>query len=424
MTRRALAFLAAGVVLRMAFHAVYLPAFEGPDEPQHLARIWDFARKPLSDAFEGAWVDPTVVAAVLAHPCPRPETGCPSYASTPGAFNLLRPAPVPLRPAPPIPNEESKQPPLAYGVVGAPLRVLGLRPAPAAMLLYGRLFSVALIAIALFGPLRRIFAGSPAAALAGLLALLTPGAAEAFARCSNDAAVFLWAAAVLAALERHPGAVWMCILLAAGPMLKLTALPISAFAVAVLWLDDRRRTAATGALASVLVFPVQALRGWTGGGAIELHRQRPAIAETLGGWIAGFAQTAYTLVKAPMWSMGWSLLRPPALLVWVYLGFLFAAALATRPSPRPRRAPAHALAALVAVGGTLVFAVATRRYFGIWGGVTGWYVWDWTPWLFVAARDLGSLEHRYRRPLLLLEAGVVAAANVVWFGVGSSAYGG
>ena len=425
MSRRSLALLAAAVVMRMAFHAVCLPAFEGPDEPQHLARIWDFSRKPLGEAFEGAWVDPEIVAAVLAHPCPRPDIGCPTYASTPGWFNLLRPASVPARPAAAIANEESKQPPLFYLIAAAPLRLLGVRPSPTSALLYGRLFSVALVALAIFGPLRHVFAGAPpAAAMAGLLALLAPGAAEAFARCSNDAAVFLWAALVLAALDRRAGGFSMACLLAAGPMLKLTALPIAAFAIAVLWLDRRRGASTAGALASALVFPIQAFRGWIGGGAIELHRKRPLIHETMAGWFAGFAQTAYTLVKAPFWAMGWSLLRPPSLLLAAYLGLLLTAVLAVRRPERPRRAAAHAVAALVAAAGTVVFAVATRRYFGVWGGVTGWYVWDWTPWLAVAALDLVRIDPRFTRPLLALEALVVLAANVVWFAVASAAYGG
>ena len=424
MLRRAEAFLAAAVVLRMAFHAVSLPAFEGPDEPQHLARIRDFARQPWSVAFEGKWVDADIVGSVLAHPCPLPETGCPSYGSMPGRFNILRAPAAPPPSAAPIPNEESKQPPLFYLAAGLPLRLLGLRPDPSAALLYARLFSVALIAIALCGPLRRIFGGHPAAAAAGLIALLSPGAAEAFARCSNDAAVFLWAATVIAALDRRPGPLKMAILLAVGPLLKLTALPIAAFAVAALWLEGRQVAAAAGGAASALVFPVQAVRGWIGSGALELQRQRPAIAETFGGWLAGFAQTAYTLVKAPFWAMGWSLLRPPGPLLAVHLGLLLSFALALRISPRPRRLPAHALAAVVAAAGTVVFAVATRRYFGAWGGVTGWYVWDWSPWLAVAASDVAVIARRFVRPLLVAETGFVLAANVVWFVFASSAYGG
>jgi hypothetical protein len=422
--RRAAALLAAAVVARMAFHALYLPAFEGPDEPQHLARIADFAQKPWPEAFAGKQVDAVIVASVLAHPCPRPEIGCPSYASTPGTFNLLRAPAVSAAPAAAIPNEESKQPPLFYLAAGLPLRLLGLRPDSAGMLLYARLFSVLLVAIALWGPLRRIFEASPAAAAAGLIALLSPGAAEAFARCSNDAAVFLWAAAVLAALERRPAPAVMALLLAAGPMLKLTALPVAAFAAGTLWFEGRRAAALGGATASLLVFPVQALRGWIGGGALELHRDRPEIVETVGGWIAGFAQTAYTLVKAPFWAMGWRLLRPPDPLLAVHLGLVLAFVLALRFSPRPRRVGAHLLAASVVVAGTVVFAVATRRYFGAWGGVTGWYVWDWSPWLAVAALDLFRIERRFVRPLLAVEALLVCAANVVWLRLASSAYGG
>jgi len=86
--------------------------------------------------------------------------------------------------------------------------------------------------------------------------------------------------------------------------------------------------------------------------------------------------------------------------------------------------PAHALAAVVAAAGTVVFAVATRRYFGAWGGVTGWYVWDWSPWLAVAVLDVAVIARRFVRPLLVAETGFVLAANVVWFVFASSAYGG
>ena len=222
---------------------------------------------------------------MLAYPCPHPEQGCPRYGEGPGIFNLLAPPPPRApREVSAIPNEEAKQPPLAYALYGLPLRAVGARGDPASVLLGVRLLNVALVAVALFGPLRRVFASSPGASCAGLLALLTPGACEAFARCSNDAAVFLWSAALLDALVRPGGAppagsracLGIVALLAIGPLLKLTALAVCAFAVVALWLDRRRTTAVAGALASAVVLPVQALRGWTTGGALELGRPAAA----------------------------------------------------------------------------------------------------------------------------------------------------
>src|SRR5262249_11030308 len=158
--------------------------------------------------------------------------------------------------------------------------------------------------------------------------------------------------------------------------------------VAALWVDRRRSAAVAAAMASGLFVPVQAWRGWSTGGALELQRQRPAIGETFAGWLLGLARTAYTLLKAPFLAMGWSLLRPPSALVASYFGVLIAVLFGIRPAQRPRRLLPHVLAAGVVLAGTAIFAVATRRYFGVWGGVTGWYVWDWSPWLAVAARDL------------------------------------
>jgi len=60
----------------------------------------------------------------------------------------------------------------------------------------------------------------------------------------------------------------------------------------------------------------------------------------------------------------------------------------------------------------------------VWGGVTGWYVWDWSPWLAVAVLDVAVIARRFVRPLLATEAGFVLAANAVWFVFASSAYGG
>jgi len=130
------------------------------------------------------------------------------------------------------------------------------------------------------------------------------------------------------------------------------------------------------------------------------------------------------LVRGPFWAKGWHLLRPPSLLVAFCLGLLLSAALALRPASRPRRRVAHVAALLVAAAGTAVFAVAHRRYHGDWGGVAGWYVWDWSPWLAMAGLDLVNLDRRFARPLLVLEVLFVLAANLVWFAQSAAAYGG
>jgi hypothetical protein len=423
---RSLAALACLVVARLAFHALYLPAFEGPDEPQHLARALDYARRPWRAAFAGARVDGDVVAAVVGHPCPRREVGCPSYSDVPGAFDLLRP-PVRLPGAAwPIPNEEAKQPPLYYATAGLVLRALGAAGNPTRALLALRLFDVLLAAAAIFFPLRRLLRGSPRLAAGGLLLLLTPGAAEALARCSNDASVFLWSSVVLDSLDRdaRPRMRRLLPLLAAGPLLKLTAVPVVVFAVVALWRERSRALAAAGALASLSVFPVQALRGWAASGALELQRGTPGVRESLGGWIAGLARTAWTMAKTATWAVGWSLLRPPLALAAACVAFPVAAVSVSRPRSAPRRAAAHAAAAAALAAGTLVFAIATRRYFGVWGGVTGWYVWSWTAWIFVAARDLLEVDHRRGVVLLFVEAALVVALNAAWVARASAAYGG
>src|SRR5258707_268421 len=110
--KRLVPALAIAVVARMAFHAIFLPAFEGPDEPQHLARMRDFAERPLADAFAGRLVDAEIGMALATYPCGpllHAQTGCPAYGSAPGAFDLLRA--VPARVSPPsmeaFPNVEA-----------------------------------------------------------------------------------------------------------------------------------------------------------------------------------------------------------------------------------------------------------------------------------------------------------------------------
>jgi hypothetical protein len=425
--KRIVSALAILVVARMVFHALWLPAFEGPDEPHHLGRVFAFASEPFAQAFAGAQVPAAVVAAVRAYPCApilARAYGCGPFAQRPGAFDLVRPAP-PAAPADAAPNPEANQPPLFYLVAALPLGLGSGRIDPVTALLAVRLLSVACVAIALFGPLRlatRVW--SDEARAAGLLLLLLPGASEALARASNDAAVFLWAACVVASLQGRPRTVAIVVLLAAGPLLKLTAIPIVVFAVVALWSDGRRLAAAGGAVASLAVFPVQLLRGWLWGGTVELNRVTPPVHEA--GWraVLGFTRSAYAFVKTTFWVGGWSELRPPAWLAAAFFLLLAAAALASRRRPDARRAAAHRVGLAVAAAGFIVFAVANRRLYGDWGGVAGWYLWDWSPWLAFAAADLRRVRPDAARPLVAAEALFAAIANVAWLAAHAAFYGG
>jgi hypothetical protein len=139
--------------------------------------------------------------------------------------------------------------------------------------------------------------------------------------------------------------------------------------------------------------------------------------------LLGFARSAYAFVKTAFWVGGWSFVRPPSVLVLFYVLLLLACAAAWRPSPRPTRLAAHAAALACAFAGFCVFALANRRLYGVWGGVAGWYLWGWSPWLAVAAEDLGSIAPRAARPLLWLEGAFVLAANVAWLRAHGSLYG-
>ncbi len=425
--KRLVAALAVAVVARMAFHAVFLPAFEGPDEPHHLARVLAFARGPIAEGFAGRSVGADVVAAVRAYPCAAALAaayGCREFGTAPGAFDLVR-APRATVAGGPAVNPESNQPPLFYLAAGLLLRLAWSGIAPPSALLACRFVSVALVALAIFGPLARLARRRPPGlAVAALLALLLPGASESLARCSNDAAVFLWAALVLAALDGDPPA-WRAVpLIAAGPLLKLTAIPIVVFAAVALYTRGRRATAAASAACALAVFPVQLARGWWWGGTVELNRAAgAAIAEPLPRALLGLLRSAYAFVKTTFWVGGWSFLRPPLPLAILYLLLLLAAAAAWRPRPRPPRLAAHAAALACAAAGFCVFALANRRYYGVWGGVGGWYLWGWSPWLAVAAADLGSIAPRAARPLLLSEAAFVAAANAMWLSAHGAYYG-
>jgi hypothetical protein len=424
--RRLLLPLAIAVIVRMAFQAAFVPAFEGADEPQHLARILDFSARPFREAFEARDVSPRILAAVAAFPC-RPQLaaalGCPPYGQAPGAFDLLRGSGVRADfPEGRLANVEANQPPLFYMAAGLALRPF--HPSVSRALLAVRLLCVSLVALALFGPLGVLARRWPSAlAAAGLLALLLPGASEALARCSNDAAVFLWAALVLAALDRRTSGPGLVVLIAVGPLVKLTAIPVVVFAVVVVARERSRGLAAAVAAAALAVFPIQAWRGWFWGGTLELNALRHPIAESWMGASLGYLRSSYAFVKTTLWVGGMSRLRPPRWLVAGYGLWLAAALVCVRAAPVRRRGTAHAVAALAALLGFTIFALANRAYYGEWGGVGGWYLWTWSPWIAQAAADLGTMRPRAWGFLLSAEGALVVISSAVWLGAHAAFYG-
>ena len=429
---RALLALAVLAIGRLAFHAVFLPAYEGPDEPHHLGRIAAFADHPFREALAGVPLDGSITRAVESRPCGptvRRVAPCPPFGSSPAAFNLLHP--LPKLPDPRgLPNPENHQPPLFYIVAGLILRAAtrldpsGWLAAPDVRLLAARLFSVALVALAVFFPLRALLrTHSRNVAVVGLLLLLLPGAAESLARCSNDAAMFCWTALLLYAVARRAPLAWICLLLACGPLLKLTAFPIVAVAVACLWQQGRRRGSILGVVSAGLVFPVQWLRGWLWGGTYEFNRATPGIHETLLHAALGMIRSFYTIAKTIFWLGGWSAFRAPLVLVIAWFLLLFGLLAVARPRPGIAAKWPHILGAAAAFAGCVVFIVGHRRYYGDWGGVGGWYVWDWAPWILIAVDDLAAVPVWARRILLPATVTFVAAANLVYFVTALRIYG-
>jgi len=62
-----------------------------------------------------------------------------------------------------------------------------------------------------------------------------------------------------------------------------------------------------------------------------------------------------------------------------------------------------------------MFIVGNRRFYGGWGGVGGWYVWDWAPWILVAFDDVMTVSEPAGRILIAAAAAFVVVANVVYF---------
>ena len=423
--RAALFFLLA---IRLIFHTLFVPAYEGPDEPGHLSRIVDYADRPVAEAFRGLPVNGAVMGAVVARPCAAALRwlGCPPFGTTPASFNLLHPTAAPSLRAP-TENLENNQPPLFYMLVGLALRLpraAGVLLAPDSRLLAVRLLGALSVLFAVCWPLRQLAERwESGLVLAGILLMLLPGAAESLVRCSNDQAVFLWAAFALFALERRAPTPVLMVLMAAGPLLKLTALPVVAFILSALWLERRRLAACFALLSATLIFPVQLWRGWWWGGTYELNRLRPPATEPVLQTIDGLVRSAYTFVKTTFWLGEWTFFHAPSPLVLFFFGLGGACLFAARLRPTPRRAAAHFVAAACASVGLLIFVLANHRFFGVWGGVGGWYAWAWFPWLMTAASDLASIESRVGRRLLAALAVFVATANVCFYWTAFRLYG-
>jgi hypothetical protein len=432
--RLTIGLVVALVAARLVFHALYVPAFEGPDEPFHLARTTAFLDQPLQEALAGSTVDGMIVAAVTEHPC-APDLGkafgCQPFGASPAEFNTLRFA-APTSDRKPTKNYEGHQPPLPYAAGAATLALVEKTVLPDALsgkpiwrLLGFRLFSVALVLVALCGPLlataNRV---NGPWFVAAFLVLLAPGAAESLARSANDAAVFLWSSLVVWAVYRRASTFTILSLVAFGPLVKLTALPIVMFAV--LWLlSNRGRGAAFAAtVASLLFLPVQYLRGWLWGGTVELNTASGPWDDSIIATVGGLLRSTYTFLRTAFWLGEWSFFRAPIWLLVLLALYLLALALLVRRHPEPKNGIAHLGAFVVAVGATLAFFVSHRLYWNQWGGVGGWYAWGWYPWVAFAFRDQLVVPQSRCSALAGTGIALLIAANVAWFVVAHRVYAG
>jgi len=428
--RRHAVALAVVVSLRLIVHALYVPAYEGPDEPFHLAKIVAFEDAPTDSGRREAFVDPEIVASVARHPCGpdlhraigcRPfirhpaEVDAPTL--TPGALDLSR-----------VRNYEAHQPPLYYVATGAIERIVDpLRPpheqAAIWQLSVARLSSVLLVIIAVAWPMQAI-----AASLgwrwycASMLVLLVPGASESLARCANDACVFAWSAFAMLAVRRRSGPCALVFIAFVGPLAKLTAVPVVVFLVVWAWMTRSAWQGLAVGFVSALIIPIQWLRGYAWGGTVELNGDLSATSESLATACVGFVRSAYTFAKTTFWLGEWSVFRAPVWLLVLVGAFvaLCVASLKIRDDWR-NRIP-ESISLIVAAASCAVWFVAHRRFWGGWGGVGGWYAWGWFPWLAVVIASLVAVREKWRRPLFAVGAIIVVVSNVAWFVVAQGVY--
>jgi hypothetical protein len=427
--RAALPALRTSVLLLCALHALFSPVYEGPDEPFHLARARQFVRAPLAEAVAGRDVDADLVRSMRAWPCgPAMQTAfdCPAYGSEPAAFNILKPARR-LEAGASSNNYQAHQPPLYYLAATSLLELFapGIGRAPESQILLLRLAAVLLVGYVLCFPLRKLGKGNGHLETLLLLALLLPGAAESLIRVSNDVAVFAWSVGMVAALSRRDriNTKELALLAALGPLLKLTAFPIVAVAAVVVWRARGWRSGLFIAASGLAVLPLQYLRGWAWGGTLEANAPLDELG-SLAEILAGLVHSAATFLKTAVWLGGWSFFRPPAwvLVVIPLLGLVLIVRCARLRKPMANRS-AHLVGGALAAAGFVAFALGQRQIFGVWGGVGGWYLWGWAPWLALLASDL--LEVRLDRERELVAGAVLVAglAHLVWVEVAYRAYG-
>jgi hypothetical protein len=428
--RRALSGLRLLVLAHLTLHAFFSPVYEGPDEPFHLARARAFAEGPFAEALAGEVVDADLVHSLRAWPCgPAMHAAfdCPSFGREKAAFNIVEPARRAGGDGSASSNYQAHQPPVYYLAAASVLGLFApaIGTAPESQILLLRLAAVLLVGCVLCFPIRRLGKGNAHFETLLLLALLLPGAAESLIRVSNDVAVFAWAVLMVAALSRRDAISTkeLALLAAVGPLLKLTAFPVVAVAAVVGWRARGWRPGLLIGASGLAVFPLQWLRGWAWGGTLEANTPLGALG-SLSEILLGLVHSAATFLKTAVWLGGWTFFRPPT---WVLvaiplLGLIVIVRCLRLRSPMANRG-AHLAGGALAAAGFVAFALGQRQIFGVWGGVGGWYLWGWAPWLALLACDLLEVRSARERELTIGALGAVTVLNAAWFEVAVRTYG-
>ena len=191
------------LVAKWILHAIYLPVFEGPDEPFHLGNAVALRSAGIQGLLSPERRLPREIdEAIKTHPC-SPDLArsfhCPPFSGN-EAFNILEPT----RPAPSggwAPNYEAHQPPIYYML--AATFVGSERMTVESRLLICRAISLLLAFVGTLFLVRLLSRESEYAASATVLLLLLPGASESLIRCANESLVFLWCACIVWSLREH-----------------------------------------------------------------------------------------------------------------------------------------------------------------------------------------------------------------------------
>jgi hypothetical protein len=423
------------VLARLVFHALYWPAFEGPDEPFHLARV----RAGLQATGVGDALDSELIGCVRSVPCSEDlarALGCTPFAQSEqvAAFNIVGSSceHETMEGFESYPNYESHQPPLYYwaGVLALAATHALTGSDPLRQLLVLRLLSVLFVALALLFPIRWAARGLARYFYPSVLvALCFPGAAESLARAANDSLLFAWAALAIWELEHGRNRWTQPLLAAVGPLIKLTALPVVVLSVAVAFTRRGVRASGRVVVASLLFLPVQWIRGWSWGGTVELNAQTAGLHEGWSDTVVGLGRSLYTFLKTSLWLGGWSFFRAPGWIVALLGAGGIVLLLAMQPRGGWRDWIPNGLAASAAAVATLGFFVSHRMYFGQWGGVGGWYLWGWLPWLAWGAvscfRPRENWLERGPRSAgvgVCLLGSLVVVVNLAWWFTAQSLY--